>query len=103
MNAAFAVSSFALPASPHPALPASAVAVLEQLQRLRQHAAVLPWAVSAEDEQRFRRILKRLLAVMLLLAVALPFIPLRTPERSAAPALPPPMARLLLERPATPS
>lgn len=95
-------SSFALPSSPHPALPPGALAALEQLQRLGRDAAVLPWAVSAADEQRFRRILKRLFAAVLLLAVALPFIPLRTPERSAVPALPPPMARLLLERPATP-
>ena len=94
--------SFALPSSPHPALPPGAVAALQQLQRMSRHAAVLPWAVSAEDEQRFGRILKRLLAVMLLLAVALPFIPLRTAERTAAAPLPPPMARLLLERPATP-
>jgi periplasmic protein TonB len=101
MSPAFA-PSFALPASPHPALPPGALAALQQLQRLGRHAAVLPWAVSAEDEQRFRRILKRLLAVMLLLGLALPFIPLRTPERTAAPALPPPMARLLLERPVTP-
>ena len=91
--------AFALPSSPHPALPPGALAALEQLQRLTRHAAVLPWAVSADDERRFRRILKRLLAVMLVLAVAVPFVPLRTPERTAAPALPPPMARLLLERP----
>ena len=92
-------ASFALPSAPHPALPPGALAALEQLQRLKRHAAVLPWAVSADDEQRFRRILKRLFAVMLVLGLALPFVPLRAPERSAAPALPPPMARLLLERP----
>ena len=91
--------AFALPSSPHPALPPGALAALEQLQRLTRHAAVLPWAVSADDERRFRRILKRLLAVMLVLAVAVPFVPLRTPERTAAPVLPPPMARLLLQRP----
>lgn len=95
------MSSFALPAAPHPALPPGALAALEQLQRAKA-AAMLPWAVSAADEQRFRRILRGLFAVVLLLAVALPFVPLRAPERSAAPALPPPMARLLLERPATP-
>ena len=78
--------AFALPSAPHPALPPGALAALEQLQRLKRHAAPLPWAVSADDEQRFGRILKRLLAVMLVLAVALPFVPLRTPERTAAPA-----------------
>lgn len=95
------MSSFALPAAPHPALPPGALAALEQLQRMKA-AAMLPWAVSAADERRFRRILRGLFAVVLLLAVALPFVPLRAPERNAAPALPPPMARLLLERPAAP-
>jgi protein TonB len=95
------MSSFALPAAPHPALPPGALAALEQLQRVKA-AAMLPWAVSAADEQRFRRILRTLFAVVLLLAIALPFVPLRTPERTAAPALPPPMAKLLLERPVAP-
>ncbi|WP_245478884.1 AgmX/PglI C-terminal domain-containing protein [Rubrivivax rivuli] len=95
------MSSFALPAAPHPALPPGALAALEQLQRVKA-AAMLPWAVSAADEQRFRRILRTLFALVLLLAIALPFVPLRTPERTAAPALPPPMAKLLLERPVAP-
>ncbi len=95
------MTSFALPAAPHPALPPGALAALEQLQRVKA-AAMLPWAVSAADEQRFRRILRTLFALVLLLAIALPFVPLRTPERTAAPALPPPMAKLLLERPVAP-
>jgi protein TonB len=95
------MSSFALPAAPHPALPPGALAALEQLQRVKA-AAMLPWAVSAADEQRFRRILRTLFVLVLLLAIALPFVPLRTPERTAAPALPPPMAKLLLERPVAP-
>jgi protein TonB len=95
------MSSFALPAAPHPALPPGALAALEQLQRVKA-AAMLPWAVSAADEQRFRRILRTLFALVLLLAIALPFVPLRAPERTAAPALPPPMAKLLLERPVAP-
>ncbi len=96
------MSSFALPAAPHPALPPGALAALEQLQRVKA-AAMLPWAVSAADEQRFRRILRTLFALVLLLAIALPFVPLRAPERTAAPALPPPMAKLLLERPVAPT
>jgi len=59
---------------------------------------VLPWAAAADDEQRFRRILNRVLAVVVLLALALPFVPLRAPERSTVQPLSPPMARLLLER-----
>lgn len=95
------MTSFALPAAPHPALPPGALAALEQLQRVKA-AAMLPWAVSAADEQRFRRILRTLFVLVLLLAIALPFVPLRTPERTAAPVLPPPMAKLLLERPVAP-
>jgi len=58
---------------------------------------VLPWSVSADDEKRFKRIVKRVLAVALLLALILPWIPSPKVERQAA-ALPPPLAKLLLER-----
>jgi TonB family protein len=59
---------------------------------------VLPWTVSADDERRFRRILQRILAVVLLLAVGLPFVPLKPLDRTQPQALPPPIAKLLLER-----
>lgn len=94
-----ATATFAFPSSPHPALPAGGLPALAGLAR---RAAVLPWAVSAEDEQRFRRILKGIGALVLLLAIVLPFVPLRKAERSEAQPLPPPMARLLLERQPTP-
>ena len=92
-------ATFAFPSQPHPALPAGGLPALAGLAR---RAAELPWAVSAEDERRFRRILQRIGALVLLLAVVLPFVPLRQAERPEAQALPPPMARLLLERPVTP-
>ena len=64
---------------------------------------VLPWSSSAEDEQRFKRILRGVLLASLVLGIALPFIPLRKVERSEEmQALPPPMAKLLLDRPVTP-
>ena len=62
----------------------------------------LPWSAVAADEQRFRRILHRVLALVLLLGIVLPFVPLRQAERLEAQPLPPPIARLLLERRATP-
>ena len=62
---------------------------------------VLAWSIAAEDEERFRRIAKRVLAVVVLLAVILPFVPRPDPE-AQRPALPPPLARLLLERQAVP-
>ncbi len=92
-------ATFAFPSQPHPALPAGGLPALAGLAR---RAAELPWAVSAEDERHFRRILQRIGALVLLLAVVLPFVPLRQAERPEAQALPPPMARLLLERPVTP-
>ncbi len=94
MNAAFA-----FPASPHPALPAGG---FPMLAGLNFRAPVLPWAQSAADETRFQRLRNRILAAVLLLAVALPFVPLRAPERTQLQPLPPPMAKLLLDRPAAP-
>ena len=94
MNAAFA-----FPSSPHPALPAGG---FPMLAGLNFRTPVLPWALSAADERRFQRLRNRILAGVLLLAVALPFVPLRAPERTQLQPLPPPMAKLLLDRPATP-
>jgi len=64
--------------------------------------SVLPWSVAADDERRFKRILKRVLAIALLLALILPWIPRPEVERKEAQALPPPIAKLLLERPNQP-
>ncbi len=64
--------------------------------------AVLPWSAAAEDEKRFKRILRRVMTVALLLALLVPFVPLRKVERIESQPLPPPMARLLLEQPAAP-
>jgi TonB family protein len=58
---------------------------------------VLAWSIAAADEERFRRITRRVLGVVLLLAVILPFVPRPEPEAQRA-ALPPPLAKLLLER-----
>ena len=62
---------------------------------------VLAWSTAAGDEERFRRITRRVLAVVVLLAVTMPFVPRPDPETQRQ-ALPPPLARLLLERQATP-
>jgi TonB family protein len=62
------------------------------------YAAVLPWSVSEEEEQRFRRILKRLLLLCLLLSLAMPWLPVPKPDRNKVEELPPRLAKLLLER-----
>jgi hypothetical protein len=63
---------------------------------------ILPWSNFRADEERFRKILGRTLAACLAFAIAMPWIPVREPDRSKAQELPPPMARLLLERPVPP-
>jgi TonB family protein len=64
---------------------------------------VLPWAGTAADDRRFRRILQVCLALALAWALVLPWLKVRLADRQAPPApLPPPMARLLLERPVPP-
>ncbi len=59
---------------------------------------VLPWSTAADDERRFKRILKRVVAIVLLLGLIFPFVPKPKVERTEAQALPPPIAKLLLER-----
>jgi periplasmic protein TonB len=62
----------------------------------------LPWANGAADEKRFQRIAWITLLVALALGIVVPWLPLQKLERSEAQALPPPLAKLLLERPLQP-
>jgi TonB family protein len=59
---------------------------------------VLPWATSAADEQRFWRIARNIGVLMLVLGVALPFIPRPEKPLDKIEPLAAPMARLLIER-----
>jgi TonB family protein len=59
--------------------------------------AVLPWTMSADDERRFRRILKRVLIVCLLIGLILPWLPTPKEDRAQQKEIPPQLARLLLE------
>ena len=38
------------------------------------HSPELPWTISEDDELRYRRILKRVLMLFLLLALVMPFL-----------------------------
>jgi periplasmic protein TonB len=58
----------------------------------------LAWASATQDDRRFQRLLIGLILLMLLLAIVLPFIPLRKITRTEVLELPAPMAKLLLER-----
>ena len=62
----------------------------------------LPWANSADDEKRFQRIARIVLLLVLMLGIAMPWIPLPKRERTQVQPLPAPMAKLLLERANTP-
>jgi TonB family protein len=64
--------------------------------------ALLPWSGSAEDDERFRRILQRVLVVCALIALVMPWLPVRKEERIVAAPLPPRLAKLLLDREAPP-
>ncbi len=61
-------------------------------------AAILPWTVSEEEEARFRRVLKRVLIICLLLSIVMPWLPVPKEDRTKVEELPPRMAKLLLER-----
>ncbi len=63
---------------------------------------VLPWATAADDERRFRRILQRVVALVLLLGLIVPFVPTPKIDRTEVQPLPPPIAKLLLDRKPTP-
>jgi TonB family protein len=65
---------------------------------LYYHSPVLPWSVSEEDEERFRRILKRALIAFVVLALIMPWLPVPKFERASIEAVPPRLAKLLLER-----
>ena len=62
------------------------------------HTPILAWSVSAEDEERFKRILRQVLAVCLVIALVMPWLPVREPDRTAVEPLPPRLAKLLLDR-----
>lgn len=57
----------------------------------------LPWESSVEEDRRFKRILRGLIVVVILLGLAIPFIPLPEISRDAERELPPQLARVILE------
>ncbi len=65
---------------------------------LPMHTPVLAWSVSAEDERRFKRILRIVLLVTLLFALIMPWMPVREPDRTVVQPLPPQLAKILLDK-----
>lgn len=62
------------------------------------HSPYLPWAISEEEQRRFRTIVKWVFIVCLLFAVVVPLLPVPEIDREKAEALPPRLAKLVLER-----
>lgn len=62
------------------------------------HTPVLAWSVSAEDEERFKRILRAVLLISLLVALVMPWLPVREPDRAEVQPVPASLAKLLLDR-----
>ena len=67
------------------------------MSALAMHS-ILPWTVSAEDEHRFRRILKTHLLIIVALGLAMPFLPLPHIDKPVKVELPPPVATFLIEK-----
>jgi protein TonB len=58
----------------------------------------LPWESTRKEDERFKRILKRLLLIFLLLAIVVPWLPLPEIEREIAEKVPPSIAKVILEQ-----
>lgn len=62
----------------------------------------LPWSPTEEVERRFRKVLRNLLIVFALFAIAIPFLPVQDRTERAAPAIPDRVVQLVLEKKAPP-
>ncbi len=58
----------------------------------------LPWAVTAGDDGRFRKYLWRGLAVLLVIGIVVPLLPVKEIPREEKEALPPQLARVIMEK-----
>jgi outer membrane biosynthesis protein TonB len=59
---------------------------------------VLPWEATRKEDERFRKTLKHLLLVFLLLAIVFPWLPLPEIEREQAEIMPPTLAKVILQQ-----
>ncbi|MEN8106523.1 MAG: AgmX/PglI C-terminal domain-containing protein [Pseudomonadota bacterium] len=59
---------------------------------------VLPWEATRKEDVRFRKILKRLLLLFMLLAIVFPWLPLPEIEREQAEIVPPALAKIILQQ-----
>lgn len=66
------------------------------------YSADLPWTISEEEQERYRRLLKRIFIFFLIFGIIMPFLPVPTMEREAMEEVPPRLAKLILERQESP-
>jgi len=66
--------------------------------RVSFRSRVLPWSASSDDDARFRRIAERVLVTCAIFFLLLPWLPVRKPDPTVAPAVSVPMAKLLIEQ-----
>ena len=62
----------------------------------------LPWDLSREQDERFRKIIKQILLCALAFCIVTPLLPVPEPDPGAVQELPPRFAKLLLEKPVVP-
>lgn len=62
------------------------------------HSLALPWSISAEDERRFRKILTITLALTVVLAIVIPYLPVFKKPVEDEIELPPRVAKLVFEK-----
>ena len=61
-------------------------------------ALQLPWSSSSDQDRRFQAILRAMLAVFVVVALAVPFLPVPELEREELETLPPQLAKVILEK-----
>ena len=59
---------------------------------------VLPWSIAPDDERRLKRIARVVLIGAALVCIVMPWLPVMQPDRTLPQALPPPMAKLILDQ-----
>ena len=62
------------------------------------HTGDLPWTALPQDEERFRTILKRTSIALMSIALVMPLLPLPKLDRAQLEAVPPRLAKLILEQ-----
>lgn len=70
--------------------------------RLATHEIELPWSARREDRKRLRGWLTAMMLLVLVLGLPMPWLPVPEVEREELEALPPQLARIVMEKPKPP-